>query len=172
MIQKYHGRDTDGRAPMGTRDARLDYMAAIHRILVPTDFSAGSRAALDLACELAQRLALPVVLMHAYAMPAYPLPEGVVLATPEQLAEIISKTSQALHAEAARAKALGVTVDALAIEGDAFDTIGQVAREKACDLIVMGTHGRRGLSHALLGSVAEKLVRQGPCPVLVVRSKE
>jgi nucleotide-binding universal stress UspA family protein len=144
-------------------------MSSIHRILVPTDFSPGSRVALDLAVELAGRLDVPIVLMHAYAMPAYPLPEGVVLATPEQVAEILSKSSKALHVEVEHATRLGAKVESVIIEGDAYDAICKMVAEKACDLIVMGTHGRRGVAHMLLGSVAEKLVRRGPCPVLTVR---
>ena len=56
------------------------------------------------------------------------------------------------------------------VEGDAFDAIEQVVRERQIDLLIMGTHGRRGLAHALLGSVAEKIVRRGPCSVLTVRA--
>ncbi|MCA9675868.1 MAG: universal stress protein [Myxococcales bacterium] len=146
-------------------------MAHINRILVPTDFSACSRAALDVACELSSRLDVPLTIMHAYGIPAYPLPEGVILATPEQTAEIISHSSQALHQELDRAKALGATgADSVMVEGDAFDAIEQVVRERQIDLLIMGTHGRRGLAHALLGSVAEKIVRRGPCSVLTVRA--
>ena len=144
-------------------------MSAINRILVPTDFSAGSHAAVELACELGSRLGVPLLLMHAYAIPAYPLPEGVVLATPEQAAEIVSKSSAALHKELDWVRARGVPVDSVIMEGDAFDAIVRVVKERGIDLIVMGTHGRRGVAHALLGSVAEKMVRRGPCPVLTVR---
>jgi nucleotide-binding universal stress UspA family protein len=145
-------------------------MRPITRILVPTDFSTGSRAALDLACDLGTRLGVPLLLMHAYALPAYPLPEGVVLATPEQAAQIVGKSSQALHLELELAKGRGVTAESTLVEGDAFDTIMHVAKERDIDLIVMGTHGRRGVAHALLGSITEKLVRRAPCPVLTVRA--
>jgi universal stress protein A len=145
-------------------------MRPITRILVPTDFSTGSRAALDLACDLGTRLDVPLLLMHAYALPAYPLPEGVVLATPEQAAQVVGKSSQALHLELELAKGRGVNAESTLVEGDAFDTIMQVAKERDVDLIVMGTHGRRGFAHALLGSITEKLVRRAPCPVLTVRA--
>jgi nucleotide-binding universal stress UspA family protein len=145
-------------------------MRPISRILVPTDFSTGSKAALDLACDLASRLRVPLLLMHAYAIPAYPLPEGVVLATPEQATQIVSHSSAALHRELDTARARDITADSVLVEGDAFDAIMQVAKERDVDLIVMGTHGRRGVSHALLGSIAEKLVRRAPCPVLTVRA--
>jgi len=145
-------------------------MPAITKILVPTDFSTGSRAAIDLACDLGKRLDVPLLLLHAYALPAYPLPEGVVLATPEQAAEIVSKSSEALHRDLDLVRSRGVFADSALIEGDPFDTIMQVTKERAVDLIVMGTHGRRGFAHALLGSITEKLVRRAPCPVLTVRA--
>jgi nucleotide-binding universal stress UspA family protein len=145
-------------------------MATITRILVPTDFSASSRAALDLACDLASRLGLPLTVLHAYALPAYPLPEGVVLPTSEQTAETITRAARALHGELEHAQAHGVEARSLLAEGDPFDAIVRTAGELGADLIVMGTHGRRGIAHALLGSVAEKLVQKGPCPVLTVRA--
>jgi|RhiMetdeSRZDD1v2_1073273.scaffolds.fasta_scaffold758922_2 nucleotide-binding universal stress UspA family protein len=144
-------------------------MRPITRILVPTDFSTGSRHALELACDLATRLGVQLLIMHAYALPAYPLPEGVVLATPQQAAEIVSKSSQALHRELEVARAHGIDADSILVEGDAFDSIMTVSKERDADLIVMGTHGRRGVAHALLGSIAEKLVRRAPCPVMTVR---
>ena len=147
-------------------------MRPISRILVPTDFSTGSRAALDLACDLGLRLGVPLLIMHAYALPAYPLPEGVVMATPEQAAQIVGKSSQALHLELELARGRGLTVDSTLVEGDAFDTIMHVAKERDVDLIVMGTHGRKGIRHALLGSLAEKLVRDGPCPVVTVHAED
>ncbi len=145
-------------------------MPQVTRILVPTDFTPYSKAALDLAAELGSRLGVPLIVLHAYGLPAYPLPEGILLATPEQLAEIVATTAHDLHGELERARALGAQAESELVEGDAYDVIDRVSRERDVDLIVMGTHGRRGLAHALLGSVAEKLVRQGPCPVLVVRA--
>jgi nucleotide-binding universal stress UspA family protein len=146
-------------------------MPHVTRMLVPTDFTASSKAALDLAAELGARLGVPLIVIHAYGLPAYPLPEGVLLATPEQLAEMVATTSHDLHGELVRARALGAQAESELVEGDAYDVIVRIAQERDCDLIVMGTHGRRGLAHALLGSVAEKLVRQGPCPILAVRAK-
>lgn len=161
-----------GRLPDAYRSAaavaRLS-MSGIHRILVPTDFSAASRAALDLACDLAARLSLPLIVMHAYAVRAYPLPDGSVLATPEETAREVAEATPELAREVERARARVGDVESVFVEGEPFDAIVRVARERAIDLIVMGSHGRRGIKHALLGSVAEKMVQRGPCPVLVVR---
>lgn len=146
-------------------------MAAIHKILVPTDFSECSRAALDLACELGEALGARLTVMHASAPQAYPLPEGGILPTPEWAAEHVATETHALHQELAHAKERIPAADSVIVEGDAFAAIEQAAKETGADLIVMGTHGRRGVRHALLGSVAEKLVQRGPCPVLTVRAK-
>src|SRR5687767_6437688 len=112
-------------------------MPHITRMLVPTDFTASSKAALDLAAELGARLGVPLIVMHAYGLPAYPLPEGVLLATPEQLAEMVATTSHDLHGELERARAHGAQADSELVEGDPFDVIVRIAQERACDLIVM-----------------------------------
>jgi nucleotide-binding universal stress UspA family protein len=67
-----------------------------------------------------------------------------------------------------RAVAAGVAAEPLALSGRAQDVIVEVAQSRGVDLIVMGTHGRTGVRHLLLGSVAERVVRAAPCPVLVV----
>jgi nucleotide-binding universal stress UspA family protein len=111
--------------------------------------------------------------MHAYVIPSYPLPEGYVLASSETVAEILSKTQQAMNEARARAVAAGVPlVDMVMSEGAPFSEIVRAAREQNSDLIVIATHGRTGLKHALLGSVTEKVVRKAPCAVLTIRDAE
>ncbi len=145
-------------------------MAPFKKILVPVDFSKYSSRALEVACELARSFAAPLTLLHAYAIPTYPLPEGYVLASPETVAELLDKTQQAMNATKARALELGApAVEVVVAEGPPFAEIVRTAAEQGHDLIVMGTHGRTGLAHALLGSVAEKVVRKAPCAVLTVR---
>lgn len=146
-------------------------MSTIRRILVPTDFSSSSREALDLACELAAALDAPLTLVHAYAVHAYPLPEGIVVPPADTVAQEITSASHSLQQELDRARARGCDAASMIVEGDAFDAILKAIGETGADLLVMGTHGRRGVAHALLGSVAEKLVRKAPCPVLTVRAK-
>jgi nucleotide-binding universal stress UspA family protein len=145
-------------------------MAPFKKILVPVDFSDYSDRALQVACDLGKTFQIPLTLFHAYAIPTYPLPEGAVLPSAETVAEILEKTQGAMNHWRARAVELGAPrVDAILTEGVAFAEIVRVAREQGFDLICMGTHGRTGLKHALLGSVAEKVVRKAPCAVLTVR---
>jgi nucleotide-binding universal stress UspA family protein len=148
-------------------------MAPFRKILVPLDFSRCSDDALDAACELARRFEAPILLLHAYVIPTYPLPEGYVMASAETVAEVLSKTKEAMDRYKAKAVAQGIQkVDVLMTEGPAFAEIIRVARTENIDLIVMGTHGRTGIKHALLGSVAEKVVRKSPCAVLTIRDAE
>jgi nucleotide-binding universal stress UspA family protein len=148
-------------------------MAPFKKILVPIDFSPYSERATALAIELAKKFEAQLTLLHVYSIPTYPLPEGYILASPEVVADLMEKTSIAIKEVRARVLAQGIQkVDALLVEGGAFAEIVRTAREKHFDLIVMGTHGRSGLKHALMGSVAEKVVRKAHCPVLSVRDPE
>ena len=148
-------------------------MAIFRKILCPLDFSKHSNRALDTACELARDNQATLTIMHAYVIPSYPLPEGYVLASSETVAEILSKTQQAMNEARAKAVANGVpSVDIVMSEGAPFSEIVRAAREHASDLIVIATHGRTGLKHALLGSVTEKVVRKAPCAVLTIRDSE
>ena len=145
-------------------------MAPFKSILVPVDFSKSSQRALETGCELSKTFQIPLTLFHAYVIPTYPLPEGFVLPSPEAVTEIMDKTQRAMNDMRDLAAKMGAkNVEAVISEGVAFAEIVRVARERNVDLIVMGTHGRTGLKHALLGSVAEKVVRKAPCPVLTVR---
>jgi nucleotide-binding universal stress UspA family protein len=148
-------------------------MAIFTKILCPLDFSKHSNRALDVACELARDNQASLTIMHAYVIPSYPLPEGYVLASSETVAEILSKTQQAMNEARMKAIASGVPrVDIVMSEGAPFAEIVRAAREHESDLIVIATHGRTGLKHALLGSVTEKVVRKAPCAVLTVRDSE
>ena len=148
-------------------------MAIFKKILCPLDFSRHSSRALDIACELARDNQASLTLMHAYVIPSYPLPEGYVMASSETVAEILSKTQQAMNEARTRAIAQGVaSVDIVMSEGAPFAEILRAAREHGSDLIVIATHGRTGIKHALLGSVTEKVVRKAPCAVLTVRDGE
>jgi nucleotide-binding universal stress UspA family protein len=148
-------------------------MAIFKKILCPLDFSKHSNRALDIACELARDNQATLTIMHAYVIPSYPLPEGYVLASSETVAEILSKTQQAMNEARAKAVANGVpNVDIVMSEGAPFSEIVRAAREHGSDLIVIATHGRTGLKHALLGSVTEKVVRKAPCAVLTIRDGE
>lgn len=139
-------------------------MDLFRKILVPTDFEDVSRHALDVALLVAQKLDASVTLFHAYRLPATPYVEG--LAWPLQDFEAAARTM--LDAELTRARQKYPTVNSiLGVGGPGVLTVEQV-KEGGYDLIVMGTHGRRGVSRMLMGSVAERVVRTSPVPVMTV----
>jgi nucleotide-binding universal stress UspA family protein len=150
-------------------------MFTLRRILVPVDFSPCSKAAVSYACFLAERFDAAVDVLHVWQTPDY--------TSPEQLVQVPGETQHTL-ASLARRKAEVAMEGFLADlktpvklasrfeSGDAYSTILNFAVEGWYDLVVMGTHGRTGLSHLVMGSVAEKVARSAPCPVLSVRAPE
>lgn len=141
----------------------------ISNILVPTDFSACSEQALDYAIEMADKLGAKVHLLSVVGIPSYGVPELGVGLTATMMDNMITDTQRALDQLKRDRKSVAQT---LVRAGDARDVILQTAEELPADLIVMGTHGRRGISRALLGSVTEMIVRTSPVPVLTVRGKK
>ncbi len=145
-------------------------MSAMRKILCPIDFSAGSKAALSWAEDWAQQFGAALYLLHAYENPVYVLPPaGYVGPTVDALSGVRKHLEAELDRWKAEAERSGIKVRADLIEGTPYRTVIDVARDYTPDLIVMGTHGRTGLAHALIGSVAERVVRLAPCPVLTVR---
>jgi len=142
---------------------------SIKKILVPTDFSEPSADAVTTAIDFARVLQASIELVHVYVEPVYVLPPPVDLAViPFDVSDLMSKMQASLDAERARVEAAGVPCEALTLSGKAAPEIVARAKKTGADLIVMGRHGRSGLEHALLGSVAERVVHHTPCPVLVV----
>jgi nucleotide-binding universal stress UspA family protein len=141
----------------------------ITNILVPTDFSPCSEQALTYALELADKLDAKVHLLSVIGIPSYGVPELGVGLTATMMDNLIADTQQSID-QLARDKAR--VAQTVVRAGDARDVILQTAEELKDDLIVMGTHGRRGISRALLGSVTEMIVRTSPIPVLTVRGKK
>lgn len=140
----------------------------IERILVPHDFSETADAALTMALDLAAKLRARVTILHAYEAPTYVFPESVV-ATADLVGQIRGAAEEALANLKERVeKPGGVQVETMLRQGVAWSEIDRAAKELSADLVVMGTHGRRGISRALIGSVAEKVVRTASCPVLTV----
>jgi nucleotide-binding universal stress UspA family protein len=142
-------------------------MAAFRRILVPTDFTDTSERALDLALDLAARVDGSVTVMHSYEIPVVGFPDGALVATADIATRIAEASRQALEAIVAKHRGR-VPIEGILREGVAWDEINAVADEIKADVIVVGTHGRRGITRALLGSVAESVIRTGTRPVLVV----
>lgn len=140
-------------------------------ILVPTDLSEGAEQALDYACELARKLDAQIHLLNVISVPALGVPELGLALTSATIDQLVVDNQTAID-RLARTKCTAQVGQVLVKIGDARDTINQTAKELAVDLIVMGTHGRRGISRALLGSVAETVVRSAPCAVLTVRLRD
>jgi nucleotide-binding universal stress UspA family protein len=143
-----------------------------NRILVPTDFSPAAEAALDVAIELAQKLGATIVLMHAYGVPSYRYAGPEPGAAADYLGALEHAAREQLNRSiAAHAKA-EVPIAAALYSGSPAEQILLAARQHEIGLVVMGAHGHFRLVQALLGSVAEKIVRASPVPVLTLRPPE
>jgi nucleotide-binding universal stress UspA family protein len=138
-------------------------------ILVPTDLSDGAEEALDYALELANKFGATVHLLNVIGIPALGVPELGVALTSSVIDSMIRDNQVALEALADRKRGIAPIGQILLRTGDARDSIVQTAKDVHADLVVMGTHGRRGVSRALLGSVTESVIRKSPCPVLTIR---
>jgi len=146
---------------------------SIKRILVPVDFSTASRAALWRAGELATALGATIELLHVVDLPQplHVISEGHVPLPPEYRRDVLRGTEGHLT-DWLETATIPATIHRALGEGKPFVEIVKYARDHSVDLIVMGTHGRGGLSHLLLGSVADKVIRTAPCPVMTVRADE
>lgn len=152
--------------------------AAIHRILVPTDLSAFSEQVLDYALELARPLGASIRLFHSAVQPDYEVPylvspgmRGAASAMIAKAAEVSEHIRSELEAICQRKYIFGVSIEYSLIDGRPAESIVEAARELHADLIVMGSRSRPGVRHLLLGSVAEKVLRTAPCPVLIVHPR-
>ena len=145
---------------------------AITRILVPVDFSPHSDRALRYAARLAALLGASVELIHVvdnpFASGAW-TSEVYVPNLPEMLQSLIADANKRLTPLKSMVASEKVNVETNVLTGQPAYTITDHARSGGFDLIVMGTHGRTGFSHMFMGSVAERVVRRAPCPVLTVR---
>jgi nucleotide-binding universal stress UspA family protein len=144
-------------------------MHDIRRILVPTDFTETSEHALDWALELAAKLGAAVTVMHTYEIPIVGFPDGAIVATPEIASRIADASRTALDGTVERRRGRGIAIEAILREGVAWEEINSVAETINADLVVIGTHGRRGLTRALLGSVAENVIRTAHRPIVTIR---
>jgi nucleotide-binding universal stress UspA family protein len=140
-------------------------------ILVPIDFSETAEHALDYAVALAAKLGARIHVVSVIGMPTLGIPELGLAWTATTMETAVLDRQAALDRLVATRRD-SVKFGEVAIRtGDARDGILEMTKETHIDLIVMGTHGRRGVTRALLGSVAESIVRTAPCPVLTVRTK-
>lgn len=146
-------------------------MKPFQRILVPTDFSAHATEAMHVAIDLAKRYGASIHLVHVFQSVAYVMPDGYVSYSAPQLRDIMGELDKLLESAKQQVIASGITlVETDLLEGAPATEVARFAATRHSDLIVMGTHGRTGLKHALIGSIAEKVVRSAPCPVLTVKA--
>jgi nucleotide-binding universal stress UspA family protein len=144
----------------------------IRKILVPFDFSEHSEKACSWAIGMAEKWRGRILLLHVVPRPTYPpvligahfnaadFEEGLRVDAEARIKAFVDKTP---HGR--------ILVDVKAMIGEPALDICRIAEDDAYDLVIMGSHGRTGLGHMLLGSVAERVVRLSPCPVLVVGRK-
>ncbi|MHB1426608.1 MAG: universal stress protein [Gemmataceae bacterium] len=142
-------------------------MLAMETILYPTDFSADARPAFEVACALAGEEHGKLVVLHVERPPLATLggTAGVPPLAPEYDRQRLWEQLQRIQPSRP-----GIAVEHRLEYGEPESVILKTAQEIGTDLIVMGTHGRTGLRRLLMGSVAERVVRKAPCPVLTVRT--
>lgn len=146
-------------------------MIELKRILIPTDFSDNSAVALKYAIAFADQFGAAVDVIHVLEPP----PAGLLLSYQalDEVSEQMKKNAQQqLEDLQSQWSDYCFPVTQTVLEGHPFVEIVRFARENNSDLIVLGTHGRGAVGHMLMGSVAEKIVRKSPCPVLTIRHPE
>jgi len=139
-------------------------MLPVRIILHPTDFSDNARQAFALACGLARDYKAELIVLHVLPPPVVVYSDGIVPVDTEG-EEVWARDSL----DAIAPPAPEMNLRRRLIEGEPAAEIMRVAKEAGCDLIVMGTHGRSGLERFFMGSVAEEVMRNAPCPVVTVR---
>ena len=148
-------------------------MTRIRRILCASDFSKTSGKALISAIDLAKANRARLTIVHAH-VPIVPLvPEQYLEASTWDRVDTETRRWAERQVEklVEKARKLGVRASAMMATGDPAQQIVRMARSKRADLIMVGTHGRRGFSKFFLGSVAERVIATAPCPVMTVRGK-
>lgn len=151
-------------------------MSDYRTFVVPYDFSEHARAALDVAADLARRMRADLHLVHVVPTPsaAYDFGPygGAAMRPPTDMAALTEGAMESLGKVIAEIDVPG-TVEPLAVGGTNIAAmLTESAENLGADLIVMGTHGRTGMAHVFLGSVAERVLRTAPCPVVTVRAQE
>jgi nucleotide-binding universal stress UspA family protein len=142
------------------------------RICCPIDFSQPSQDAARVAARLSHRFGSELQLLHVFQLPLYSFMDAAVSMPIPMVNELLERVDSFLAHWAKEAEHLGAPkVVSTKVDGLPHVEIVKFARETHCDLIVMGTHGHTGVRHALIGSVAEKVIRLADCPVLTIRPR-
>lgn len=155
-----------GRAHPTTRK---DHPMTPQHFLVPLDFSDYSTQALNYAMELAHKLQARLTLLHVIQSLSMGGDDMGVTLPYSYLQDLDAELNRRLESYLERVMAAGLNGDKVIVHGSPYQEIVEIAKARQVDLIIMGTHGRTGLRHMLMGSVAEKVVQLASCPVLVTR---
>ena len=146
-------------------------MIEIRKIMFPTDFTDYSQHALKYALTLAENFKARLIVMHAWEVPTQVSVQSEFYSS-VNLSEVKREEENSLNQLARDLKGRGVDVEPVFVSGRAYMEIVRCAQELDVDLIALATHGRKGLSHLVFGSTAEKVVRLALCPVLTVKHPE
>jgi nucleotide-binding universal stress UspA family protein len=147
-------------------------VARVRRILVPLDFSQASAGAAAFGAELAKRAGAAVDLLYVWRPPTPRAADGGSMLSYTQDSERLERDSAVGMMKQMRTRLAAPPGRDLFVTGDPASAIVEAAEDHAADLVIMGTHGRRGVSRFFLGSVAAQVLRQAPCPVITVRELE
>ena len=146
-------------------------MPQIKRILVPTDFSYTSDLAVEYAIDLARKYGASIHVLHVLEDVNFTAvyPDGFFAELPTLRAQLMTQAQARIAETADKCVATNLTVTTQVTDGRPARVIAEIAALRGTELIVMGTHGRGGVAHMVMGSVAERVVRTAPCPVFTVR---
>ncbi len=144
-------------------------MSTFSRIVVATDLAAPSAAAVDMAMRLARDEGAQLTLVHTFEVPVWAYAPYAMYGGGDLVAPVESAAQEALARELTRVRAVLPVATSVFRRGIPAVEIVAAAREANADLLVIGTHGRTGIDHLVLGSVAERVVRTSPLPVLTVK---
>lgn len=145
-------------------------MVSFKKILVPVDFGESSKEALEVAVGLAKQFGAELTLLHTWEIPVYGY-GAMEFSAMDMLTPIQGAATEQLDALVAEIRRQHPETKGVLARGVPWREILTTIEQNKPDVVVMGTHGRRGVGRAILGSVAEKIVRMSPVPVLTVRSK-
>jgi nucleotide-binding universal stress UspA family protein len=145
-------------------------MKTFKNILVPMDFEPSSAEALEVAVGLAQTFDAKLTLLHVWELPIYPYMEFML--NSEVIASIEDRAVKRLDEALAKVRQQVPSAVSMLKTGLPWGGIVDAIAELKPDLVVMGTHGRRGFTHLMLGSVAEKVLQLSPAPVLTIRPRQ
>ena len=146
-------------------------MKPFHRILFATDFTESSEPAFAEALEMAKGNGTELLIAHVYQLPNAAQAMSVASGVYEEWTQNLrDRVEEKLAPLVEKARAEGVNAEALVLSGTPYEAITEAAALNGADLVIMGTHGRKGVSRFFLGSVASRVISTAPCPVLTVHA--